>query len=367
MTMRVAVLGAGHGGHAMAGDLTLSGHEVRFAAVPGHDVDLAVLNARGGIVMEGVTSSGREPGFASVAMITDDVAAAVRGAHVVMVVIPAFAQQTYMDLLVDLVEPGQIVVFNPGKFAAMHFGRMLSDAGRLDDVTVGETHTLIYAARMKPGGHTWIMGVKNAVNFAAFPADRTLEALDVLNRLYPQFRAAGNVMETSLDDNSMTLHAISTILNTSRIELMGPYRSGYYDVTPGVGRVIQAVDDERREVSARLGNPALDFAQIYALEYGSAPGTVCEIIRGVAAYDVMPSPDSMTHRYISEEIPFGLVPIASLAELTGVAAPGTVAMIHLAGLINDVDYWAQGRTADALGLAGLDTDGVVAYVMSGKR
>lgn len=365
--MRVAVLGAGHGGHAMAGDLCLSGHEVRFAAVPGHNVDLAVLHARGGIVMEGETSSGCAPGFAPIAMITDDVAAAVGGADVIMVVIPAFGQQTYMDLLVDLVEPGQIVVFNPGKFAAMHFGRMLMDAGKLDEVTVAETHTLVYAARMKPGGHTWIMGVKDGVNYAAFPSDRTLDSLDVLHQLLPQLQAAGNVLETSLDDNSMTMHSISALLNTSRIELMGPYRSGHYDVTPGVGRVIQSVDDERREVSQRLGNPALDFAQIYALEYGSPPGTVCEILRGVSAYDNMPSPDSMTHRYITEEIPFGLVPIASLARLTGVATPGTDAMIHIAGLINAVDYWQQGRTVETLGLVGLTADEVVQYVTTGKR
>jgi len=82
--MKVAILGAGHGGQAMAGDLTLGGHEVRLAAVPGHSANLKLLEAFGGIVVEGVTATGAPPGFARPAMITTDVATAIRCAEVSM-------------------------------------------------------------------------------------------------------------------------------------------------------------------------------------------------------------------------------------------------------------------------------------------
>ncbi len=77
--MKVAILGAGHGGVAMAGDLTLAGHEIRLAAVPEHSGNLKLLQAFGGIMVEGVTSSGAPVGFARPAMMTTDVAAAIRG------------------------------------------------------------------------------------------------------------------------------------------------------------------------------------------------------------------------------------------------------------------------------------------------
>jgi opine dehydrogenase len=363
--MKIAVLGAGHGGQAMAADLTLMGHEVRFAAVPEHANNLLVIKSFGGIFLEGTTSFGKEPGFARIHLITDDIPAAVKGAEIIMVVVPAFAQEPYMRALVTCAEPGQLVIFNPGKYGALVFAKMLIDAGRYGEIAIGETDTLIYAARMKGAGHSWIMGVKSDLYYAAFPSVDTGRTYSMLLDIFPQFIPARNVLQTSVDDNAPSLHTVTTLMNASRIEQMGPYKNSHYDITPSLGRVILAVDNERLELSRKLRFDTLDFFQIYEMNYGISGKDVYEVIMGVPAYKLMSAPDSLHHRYITEEVPFGLVPVEVLAHLAGIETPASSAMIQLASLANGVDYRSTGRSLASMGLSGLDIDGLLDYVTNG--
>jgi opine dehydrogenase len=64
-------------------------------------------------------------------------------------------------------------------------------------------------------------------------------------------------------------------------------------------------------------------------------------------------PSSMTSRYITEDIPYGLVPVAGLAFSYGVDIPMIDATICLASTINGVDYYQSGRSLGELGIAGL--------------
>ena len=363
--MKVAILGAGHGGQAMAADLTLGGHEVRFAAVPAHAANLNILKAFGGIYLEGVTSSGKPPGFAKIALMTTDVAEAVKGAKVVMVVIPAFGQECYMQELIRCAEPGQIIVFNPGKFASLLFARMLREAGR-DDLTIGETGILIYAAKMKGLGHVRIKAVKSDVYFAAFPSVKTAPTLLTLMDLFYQLVPAYNVVQTSVDDVAITLHPITTLMNASRIEQMGPYRNAHYDITPSVGRVIEAVDAERIAVSKMFRYETLSFLEMYDMMYKVKGKSAYEVVMNVEAYNIQMSPENLQHRYITEELPYVLVPLSALARAAGIKTPGIDCIVQLGSMANGVDYWKTGRTLEKLGLNGLSIPDLIRYVTYGK-
>ena len=60
----------------------------------------------------------------------------------------------------------------------------------------------------------------------------------------------------------------------------------------------------------------------------------------------------MLHRYITEDIPYGLVPLAYLGDLAGVPTPIMDAMIDLASTVNHVNYRKEGMTLEKLGLGG---------------
>ncbi|MGE5139272.1 MAG: hypothetical protein ACM3JD_07420, partial [Rudaea sp.] len=81
MSKKIAVIGAGNGGTAMAGDLTLAGHECRLFEFPDWAGNVTAVQDKGGIQVTGVARTG----FAPVALATTDMAAAVDGAELIMV------------------------------------------------------------------------------------------------------------------------------------------------------------------------------------------------------------------------------------------------------------------------------------------
>ncbi len=365
--MNVAILGAGHGGNAMAADLTLTGHQVRLAALPDHASNIHITRALGGIFLEGKTASGIEPGLARIHTITTDIAEALDGAQVVLVVVPAFAQRGYMKEMVKYAQKGQIVVFNPGKFASMEFHKMMKEAGREGEVTIGETNTLLYAAKIQGPGHVKIKAVKSELQFAAFPSNRTALALMTLYELFSQYAPCQNVLQTSLDDIGMTLHPVTTLMNASRIEQMGPYRNSHYDITPSVGRTIEAVDRERISVARALHCEALSFLETYDLIYGIRGKNAYETVMTVDAYKIQFSPDNLNHRYISEEIPYSLVPTASIARVAGIKTPGIDCIIQLGSMANGIDYRECGRNLVSMGIDARDIQGLIRYVTTGNQ
>ncbi|GAB1392803.1 NAD/NADP-dependent octopine/nopaline dehydrogenase family protein [Rhodocyclaceae bacterium] len=363
--MKVSILGAGHGGIAMAGDLTLAGHEVRLAAVPDHATNLQLLKAFGGIMVEGVTSSGAPVGFAKPAMMTTDIAAAIKGATVLMVVVPAFAQEPYMRAIIEHGETGQIVVFNPGKFGTLAFAQMLRKAGRFDDFLIGETSSFIFAAKTKGLGHVNIKATKAELPFAALPANRTAEALWTLTDLYPQMSPSMGVLQTSIDAPGLIIHPITTLMNMSRIEQIGPYRNSHYDLTPSVGRVMEAVDKERMEVARLLCRETYSFMDIMEVLYKVKGESAYDTMYQISAHNVQMAPDSLRHRYVTEDIPYGLVTIASIGQQIGIAVPGIEAVVNIACMANNENYWQTGRTAEKLGLGGMSVRQIVHYAVTG--
>jgi len=369
--MNIAILGAGHGGIAMAADLTMGGHYVHLAAVPEHARNLLVVQAMHGIHLDGYTSRPADPhssggfslGFVAIPRTGTDVAAAIDEAEIIMVVVPANAQDPYIDLLVQHAKPGQIIVFNPVKFATLVFRQKWLAAGRNpDDVLVCGTESLLYAAKLRGGDHVWIKAVKRTLPFAADPARRTGEALAILQPIFEQLSAAANVLEISISDPGIVIHSVTTVLNTSRIEQMGPYRTGHYDITPGVGRVVEAIDAERSALAEALGLKVNSIFDTCFSWYGAEGDTLYERMLKIKAHAPQMAPDGLGHRYIAEEVPFGLVPLAALARQLSIPVPGIESLITLTGMATGIDYWEQGRTLQRLGLQNLSAAEMLSHV-----
>jgi opine dehydrogenase len=119
----VAILGAGHGGCAAAADLSKRGYSVRLHAR--NPERLAPLRAQGGIEARGI-----QQGLVPIDLLTTDVAEAVRGAHLIMVVVPSVAHAHYARALASLLDGSQPIFINPGHTGGgLHFLHELRNAG----------------------------------------------------------------------------------------------------------------------------------------------------------------------------------------------------------------------------------------------
>jgi opine dehydrogenase len=108
-------------------------------------------------------------------------------------------------------------------------------------------------------------------------------------------------------------------------------------------------------VSHALGAEAISLRAWIKETYKVEEPTLFETIQTLNAqvYKTSRAPASLASRYLSEDVPTGLVPIAGFGEAAGVATPLTRILIELASRVHGVDHWTTGRTLARMGLAGM--------------
>jgi opine dehydrogenase len=362
---KYTVIGSGHGGKAMAAHLALMGFKVTlFNRTAEH---VSILKKRGGIDLE--SYDGGPHGFGKLANVTSDYAAAIKGAHVIMVVVPSSAHVEVAKGMAAHLKNGQIIILHPGRTCgAIEFAKVLHDQDCSADVTIAEAETFIYASRSDGPAQARIFRIKEAVPLAALPATRTASVLAAIEPAYPQFIDGINVLNTGLNNMGAIFHPALTILNAGWIEAThGDYQFYIDGVTPSVGRLLETLDRERVTVASSMGIRARTSLEWLKLAYDTDGDDLYEAIHNQPGYYGIKAPPTLKHRYIFEDVPMSLVPIAAMGARYGVSVRGIDSIIRLACIIHHTDYWRRGRTLDRLGLEQLSVSEITRYVNEGIR
>lgn len=339
---KFAILGAGHGGLAMAGHLALMGFHVNL-------YDRSEERLWGVKSMKGISLVGEVEGFAAIDVASNIMEQVIKDADIIMVVVPATAHRFIAEQCAPYLKEGQIVILNPGKaFGALEFKQVINMAGTIADVIVSEAQTFIYTSRVVGPGQAHIFKIKNSIPVATVNAPLISKVLERLRCAYPQFVAGENIFKTSLDNIGDVFHPTICLMNAGWIEDDVEFRFYLDGVTESVGRVLEKVDCERIKIAETLGTRVISAKEWLYLAYGAFGKNLREAIKANPGYSRIMAPNRLTIRYISEDVPSSLVPIASIGRKFGVATPTIDSIINLASTINDVDYWETGRTVEKL-------------------
>lgn len=349
---RVAVLGAGNGGHAMAADLSLAGLHVNLYELPQFASNLDAIRQANGIHMTGVVREGHAP----LNCVTSDMGEAIRDVDLILVVTQALAHETLAELCAPHVEPGQAIILFPGSGGSLLFARRLQGRG----VPVAEAVTLPYACRIVAPARVHVHagpGIREVIG--VFPAAATTQVVEALRQLYPTACEAVHALEPALYNPNVLLHPVGTLFNLGRIEHAAGefwmYKEGF---TPSVWRIIEALDSEKMALLKQLGQEPIPYRAHYEYRYGNQwEDFASASSKGPASADT---------RYISEDVPMGMVLWSSLGQLLGVPTPTADAIIHISSVIHDVDYRARGRTMERLGLSDMNRDTLLQYLQTGQ-
>ncbi len=82
-------------------------------------------------------------------------------------------------------------------------------------------------------------------------------------------------------------------------------------------------------------------------------------------YQATGTPRSFDHKYITEDVPVGLMPMSALGAAAGVATPAIDALITLVRAMTGRDFAAEARTLERMGLAGMDASQIRRVVETG--
>lgn len=353
MPRKYALIGAGNGGLALAAQLLLAGEEVSL-----YDVDpetIAPLAESGSLTVTGTFGEYQLP----LKNAYTDLAVAVKGAHAVVLVIPASAHRAVASDLAPFLRSDQIVLLMPGRTGgALEFQVTLREAHCRARCLIGETQTLPYAARKTSPAGVHVYAVKKRVPVASLPATRTGELMAAFPALGHFLSSVSSVLETSLNNVGMIFHPAPTLLNAGRIEDTAGHFDYYHrGITPAVARLLERVDAERCTVARCLGVPVLSAVEWLGEAYGVQADSLWSAVQHNSFYQGIEAPRSLQTRYLTEDVATGLVPLVELGRLAGVETPYAKALVQIASGLLDVDFAASGRTLDRMGLAGLDSQG----------
>ncbi len=359
------IIGAGHGGKAMAAHLALQGRRVTlYNRTYSH---IEIIAQRGGIDLE--STEGGPRGFGRLALVTSDIEQALKDAEVIMVVIPSSAHAEIAKTMSPYLKDDQIILLHPGRTCgAIEFDLVLRRNQCTAKVIISEAETFIYASRSDGPAQARIFRIKEAVPLAALPATCTREVLNAICGVYPQYIDGVNVLNTGLNNMGAIFHPALTLLNAGRIESTHGDFEFYIDgVTPSVARVLEALDRERVTVASSLGIRARTSMEWLELAYNVTGDNLNEAIHNQSGYYGIKAPNTINHRYIFEDVPMSLVPIAALGRRYGVSVTAIDAMIQLGCIVHRTDYWRKGRTLDKLGIQDLSVSEITEYVNTGVR
>ena len=350
--MKVAVLGGGNGSFAAAGDFALAGHDTRLwrrdaEAVKAHE-------AAGGAI---IVKDFRGRHEAKLALVTNDIAAAVRGAELVFCPAPATAQPDIARALAPRLEDGQVVFLPPGTFGSYIFAKAARDAGNHADVAFAETGTLPWLTR-KHGPHEVAITIRaKRLPTGVLPLRLKDHALAVIGRAFPGvIEDCGDALSGALMNAGPIIHPPLITMNAAPLEHFERWDIHKEGTQPSVRRVTDALDAERIAVRVALGYGAPHFplANHYARDgeewmYGRGSHDKLTDSRDWREHIVLTQ-----HRYMMEDVRIGLSFLVSVGELARVPTPLARAFLSIGGAICNEDFMQTGRTLTSLGLGGFN-------------
>ena len=345
--MRIAVLGGGHGCYAAAADLSAQGHEVRLwrrdAAA------LAPLAGTRSIVLRDFRGSRAVP----LALASADIASAVLGAELVIVPTPAFSQLDIARAMAPHLADGQVVFLPPGTFGSYVMAHALREAGNRAEVAFAETGTLPYLARKHGPTEVAITTRATRLPTGVFPARDSARARAVIARAYPSIEPVEDALSGALMNAGPIIHPPLIVMNAAPLEHFERWDIHNEGTQASVRRVTDALDAERVAVREALGYAAPHFplADHYTSDrwmYGNAHDKL------VDSGDWREHIDLATHRYMREDVAYGLAFLVSVADWARVPCPVARGLLAIGGAIVGEELSRGPRTLGGLGLAGLD-------------
>lgn len=355
--MKVAVLGSGNGGHAVAFEWAKAGHDVSMFDFEQFPKTIAAIAKKGGI-----EASGELKGFQRIAYAGHDISKVVPDADLVFVVGPAYSTEPFGKACKPYVKLGQMFIICPSSCAGSFvFKQALGLAVEDDSLIIAETSTLPYAVRITGDAHVTIYNrLKGGYFMAALPKKFNQKVFDVLSKVYKEMEVAVNVLQTTLQNANPIIHPSVSLCNTALIERThGGFLFYEEGVTDGVGRIIEALDIERMAIGKAIGiqvipDPKLGIMQgyqavnNYSTGYSEAPG-----FKGIMAQP------QLDYRYFNEDAGYGLVFFADLARMVGVETPNMNAVLRLSSIVMGRNYEEeQARTMGGLGFGKYDLEGL---------
>ncbi len=315
--MKFAVIGAGNTGHAVSAYLASKGAACTLYTRSAEKAD--ILN-RGGITAEG-DLDGNFPVRA-----TTSEHEALDGAEYVIIMTTANAHRAVAEQFRPYFLPGQkIIVFN-SNWGALEFKQVLGGDIAEKHLVVSETSAQLFISKSKAPGHVHVK-IKSQTAVAATDPAETAPLVAALKDIFPQFTTASSIVETTMSTTNPVIHVPIMLFNAARAENAQPFLFYAEGASHAAVDLVVHLDQERIAVARALGCDIPDILtginSFWTIKYD----TLYDALTKNETYQHSVGPQTLNHRYLTEDVPFGIDPIRQIGDLLGVETPYTDALM----------------------------------------
>src|SRR5690625_2254463 len=198
--MKIAILGGGHGCYAAAADLSEAGHDVglwrRNASA------LQPVAQTGSIALKDANGERDVP----IHRVSEDIGEVLEGAELILVPVPATAQEDIAAAMAPHLVDGQVVFLPPGTFGSFVMARIVRKAGSNAEVTWAETGTLPYLARKHGDREVQITVRAVRLPTGVYPLSRQEYAIQTIREAYPSVHSCGDALSGALMNAGPIIH-----------------------------------------------------------------------------------------------------------------------------------------------------------------
>jgi len=336
--VKIAVLGGGHGAYAAAADLTEQGHEVRHWRRKASELSpiIQLVDEKGKRAVEVKAEK--------------DIGNAVREAELILLPGPATAQMDIARAMAPHASDGQVVFLPPGTFGSYAMAQVVKRK-----LLWAETGTLPWLARKRGPSEVAITIRAVRLPTGVYPVREQEKALAVIRKAFACVHPCGNALSGALMNAGPIIHPPLILMNAGPLEARSDYDIHNEGTQPAVRAVTDRLDAERIAIREALGfaaphYPLKDHYTSDRWMYGDAHKKL------VKSGDWREPVPLREHRYMTEDVVFGLAFLVSVARWARVPAPVAEGLLALAGAILNKDLLRGERTLESLGLASLSRD-----------
>lgn len=343
---KVAIIGAGNGGRATAVYLKNRGFTVNLLFRTFERIKTIYFTKQ-------IRSEGRLKGIYDIDLVTPEYSQLLQeDVGVIIYVLPANVHADVTKKIASYLQNNQILLLTPGRtWGAVEVYNVLQKLRPDLRVYVGETQTLPFTSRSIDDTGVDIIQIKAQCEYCFYPEKYNHRVTTHLFKLFPRLIDVDDIRITSLNNIGAMLHPAGLILNTGTISRGQDLLFYTEGMSTEVVKIVEAVDKERCTIMRKLGMNPVSFMQWASNVYGVREKDFYTTFQRIRSYQNIPAPKQMDVRYITEDVPTGLVPLSSIGKHLGVPTPAMDALINLACVLMDTDFRSIGRTNNNVGLS----------------
>lgn len=339
---KVGIAGAGSVAMGTAALLHDNGHDPMLWSPSGKST--AALSDGGKLTANGAIDAAFRPRLAGGA---EELA---RDNDVLILALPAYGHKAVMDSMAPHVRNAQpIIISSHTSLGAIYLVQLLARRGVTAPVTAWGTTAV--TARRQSGSEVRINTVRRLIDLCTVPDRRAQEGLALCRRLFgDRFQPRDGLLAISLSNLNPQNHMGIALGNMTRMEHGETWSQGG-NVTPNVGRLLEALDQERLAIACALELDVRTVFEHFHLSYHVPIASVSEMNQQMHARGTGGTgPATANSRYVVEDVPYGLVVTAALGELVGRPARLHDAGTRIFSAMYGRDFAAENELLNALDL-----------------